>query len=126
MSDMSGMAKSIHEAALEACRSLLVPVVRFLIRNGVNYREFSRIATSTFVHVAREEYGKRGRPSTTRRIAELTGLSRKDVRLALELDGPQVGMSVASTRILELWHELSEYLDESGKPAELALHGPGS
>ena len=52
---MSRVVKSIHDAALEACRSLMLPVVRFLIKNGVGYTEFADIATRTFVQVARDE-----------------------------------------------------------------------
>ena len=118
---------AIHRAAVQACRSVMVPLAKFLLKNGIGYREFSEISRWAFVKVVAARDNKSGRPKVSR-IAAATGLSRKDVtRVLQDLDSPDPpGMQSVSSggRILEMWHRLPDYLDSSGKPAAIPIRGP--
>lgn len=108
-------------------RQLLRPVVRLLLRSGCTWREFAELAKTTFVEVAQEDFGKRGRPTNASRIAILTGLSRREValqRVHLEREEPPSAhyMSRAS-RVLSGWHQDPEFLGEDGLPAVLSFEG---
>ena len=66
-----------HLAA--ACRRLMRPIARLLIRGGVPFKDFVDLAKEAYVEVAGNDYGIRGRQTNTARVAILTGLSRKEV-----------------------------------------------
>jgi hypothetical protein len=74
------MNSSLQDAALKACRHFMLPIARFLIRNGIGYREFSEISKLAFVQVASDEYGIRGRKTNMSRVSVMTGLNRKEIR----------------------------------------------
>ena len=63
-----------------ALTKLLPPLVRILLRNGMAARTFHELVKSTYVAVARDEFGIDGRKATISRIAILTGLTRKEVQ----------------------------------------------
>ena len=69
----------VKEHVIRSCRYLLLPVVRFLLRNGVTWDEFGELSKGAFVKVARDDYGIEGRPTNNSRVAMLTGLSRREV-----------------------------------------------
>ena len=70
---------------LAGCRVLLRPVVRLLLKSGITWKEFAEVAKSVFVEVATREFGIRGRPTNTSRVAILTGINRHDVAKQREL-----------------------------------------
>ena len=78
-----------------ACHHLLRPVVRMLLRSGITWKDFAELSKGVFVEVAREDYGLRGRPTNSSRVALLTGLSRREVARVRDLaDG--LGVSPAT------------------------------
>jgi hypothetical protein len=112
---------------LKACYSFIVPVARFLLRSGISFREFSELGRLAFVHVAREDYGIRGRPTNLSRVAAMTGISRKDVRrvqlLADEYaEDPRVQLSPLGD-VLQHWCTSPDFIDEAGQPRPLPLSG---
>ncbi len=122
--DISGR----HQLLQEALRQVLRPIIRLLLKAGWGSKEFVELAKDTFVEVATEEFGKRGRPANASRVAILTGLSRREVAQRRERalshgEMPRTFMTRAS-RVLSGWHQDPEFIDEAGKPRDLALEGP--
>jgi len=103
------------------------PVVRFLLRRGVAWSEFSDLSKEIYVDVARQEYGIDGRPMNNSRVAMLTGLSRREVSRvrdnlvaeASEDDRPANRIA----QILTGWHVDPEFTDEEGRPRDLLATG---
>ena len=63
---------------LAATHQWLKPAIHVLLRCGVTWKEFSELARSTYVEVATQRFGKRGRPTNVSRTAVLTGLARAE------------------------------------------------
>lgn len=121
------MAFHSKNAALTACRLLLRPIVYLLIKSGVSWREFSDVAKTSFVEVATDRFGIRGRPTNASRVAILTGLGRREVArqrelLAASADAEPTYLN-AATRVLSGWHQDPEYIDDAGEPRSLTASG---
>lgn len=104
----------------------MVPIARMLLSLGIGHKEFSEISKRAFVRVATKDYGLRGRPTNTSRVAVLTGLTRKEVKRVkdnltqgLRKDSK---MGPAST-VLHFWHKDPRFLDDQGIPLELSIDG---
>lgn len=119
--------REIKDQILRACHSFLVPVARFLLRSGVSYREFADVCRAAFVQVARDEFGIRGRPTNSSRIAAMTGISRKEIARIRET----LRSSATDTRtklsplsdVLQLWHSSRKYTNAEGAPLPLPFEG---
>lgn len=116
---------------LAACRVLLRPIVRLLLNSGITWRDFARVAKASFVEVASEEFGLRGRPTNVARVSILTGIDRHEVarqRAWLKSAGEQAlpAWSGPATRVLSGWHQDPEFLDIDGQPRELVPAGEGA
>ena len=117
----------IKQQILNACRQLLEPVVRLLLRNGVTWNEFSDLSREVFVDVARRDFGIQGRPTNNSRVAMMTGLSRREVTRVCKLlsgqEEPDEGVGNRISQLLSAWHLDPEFLTDDGQPAELPLDG---
>lgn len=107
----------------------LRPVIHILLRSGVTWREFAELSKMTYVEMASEHFGRRGRPTNVSRTAALTGLARREVRKQRELletgaAAPAPYVTKASL-VLSAWHLLPNYRGRSGRPAVLAFEGEG-
>jgi hypothetical protein len=113
---------STRTRLLRACHAFLVPVARFLLRNGISFREFSEISRIAFVEVAGNDYGIRGRPTNISRVSAMTGIGRKEVSRLRKLEkaypDPRVELSPLSD-ILQRWYTDVAYLGADGKPRVL-------
>lgn len=120
---LSVTQKKILEALFRALR----PVARALLRSGIGYREFAEIAKSAFVNVATSDYGIRGRPTNTSRVAVMTGLTRKEVKRLRDLEAAgamfQIKKEVAPGAVLDKWHSHMEFTDANGDPKVLDFSG---
>jgi hypothetical protein len=118
---------SVKSQVLAACRHLLAPVVRLLLRSGVSWNEFAELGKQVFVEVARRDYGVQGRPTNNARVAMITGLSRREVaRLRDAIDGATPAAPPTASRISQVlsgWHLDEEFLDALGRPALLSAEG---
>lgn len=111
-------------------RRALQPLVRISLRMGVSVQDFTDLVTESYVDVARSEFGVRGRPTNTSRVALLTGMSRAKV-VAVEKAAKEVSseedVALESmrhiSRLLLGWHTDKAFLDDEGKPLELAVNG---
>jgi Family of unknown function (DUF6502) len=117
----------LKQQVLAACRHLLAPLVRWLLRSGVTWAEFAELSKEVYVEVARRDYGIQGRPTNNSRVAMITGLSRREVTrvrdvLIGEAPAPEPAASRVS-QVLSGWHLDPEFLDAAGAPAVLPAVG---
>jgi hypothetical protein len=114
---------------LGACRRLLRPIVRVMLRHGVVYRQFSDLLKEVYVEVATSDYGLRGRPTNVSRTALLTGLDRKEVRRLRQANDASSDSSGDHgrayrrdqvSRVLTAWFQ-DEAFSFSGEPIELGV-----
>lgn len=123
---------NIKQLILFAARTMLRPVVRVLIHNGVTYSEFCKLAKTQYVEVCANDFGLQGRPTNMSRIATMTGIDRKEVKRvkdAIEQFDPVADTQQAQdrlTRILSAWHQDPSFLTEAGTPKVLAAEGSES
>ncbi len=68
-----GMSENFKKPLLAACRHLLHPLVRILLRHGVSYGEFSDSVRGAYIDIAKNELVPPNRPQTEARIAILLG-----------------------------------------------------
>ena len=114
------MRSSIQQTLLASLGGILKPIIRLTLNCGVSYGEFDAIVRSTFVNVARRNYGIRGRPTNASRIAVMTGLSRKEIRRVQEESSseswtPDLEVNPLNV-ILHFWHFDADFCDEPGSP----------
>lgn len=116
---------------LAACRRLLRPVIRILLRHGVVYRQFADLCKEVYVDVATSEFGIRGRPTNVSRTAILTGLDRKEVRRIRDSgaggsgSGPSGRRGDRVSRVLSAWFQ-DERFAIDGDPIELTFQAPAN
>ncbi len=114
---------------MAALRLLFRPVARIMLRAGLNWRELADVCKATYVEVATEDFGIRGRPTNISRVAILTGLTRKEVRrlrdLLEEASPESFSRMNHATRVLSGWHQDEEFLTTDGGPASLRPNGDG-
>lgn len=123
------MNSVIQKAVLSACREFMKPIARFLLKNGIGFREFSEICKLVFVEVASDDHGIRGRMTNMSRVAVMTGLSRKQVRKIRDLIETRETQAISRLRrpelVLSIWHSDADFLDKRGNPKRIAFDGPG-
>ena len=121
------METRIVKAASAAVTTLLRPLVRLLLRNGIPYRTFSDIAKRVYVEVATEEFCIPGRKQSKSRVSILTGLSRKEVLRVRRLPAPEdFGAGERynrAARVIAGWVRDRRFRDDTGNPAELSFEG---
>lgn len=114
-------------SAATALRLLFRPVARIMLRAGMNWRELADVCKATYVEVATEDFGIRGRPTNISRVAILTGLTRKEVRrlrtLLQEATPDTFNRMNHATRVLSAWYQDEEFLGDDGRPAQLPPAG---
>ncbi len=126
----AGAAKAIVEMtaearahALHACRRILRPLVKILIRAGVRFDEFCETVKGVYIESAvRDGLGPLGK-GTRARITHLTGISRRDVDRYIDdpslLAGPRKTLERTLTEIIHLWHTDPLFQGPYGLPLEL-------
>ena len=62
-----------------AYRQLLRPLVRILIRNGIEANEFTELAKLVYVDVARASILREGREAQNKELASVTGLPEHEI-----------------------------------------------
>ena len=112
---------------LKALRLLFRPVASILLKAGVNWKELVEVCKATYVEVASEDFGIRGRPTNTSRVAILTGFSRREVKRLRDLLAEEEPTAFTrmnhATRVLSGWYSDDDFLDDSGSPRPLLESG---
>jgi hypothetical protein len=122
-----GMSENVKKPLLAACRHLLHPLVRILLRHGVSYGEFSDSVRGAYIDIAKAELIPPGRPHSDARLAILTGISKEEVhrvRAMDEEDDSEVGLNRIA-RVLQGWCQDPAYLGPYGLPLEIPFEGEG-
>jgi hypothetical protein len=120
------MSENVKKPLLAACRHMLHPLVRILLRHGVSYGEFSDSVRGAYIDIAKNELVPPDRPQTDARIGILTGLTKREVARINELDAMADDDSVGSNqiaRVLQAWSQDPQYLGPYGLPLEVPFSG---
>lgn len=121
------MDTRIGQALAAAVTTLLRPLVRLLLRNGIPFGTFSELAKRVYVDVATEEFRIAERKQSKSRVSILTGLSRKEVlrvsRLPATDDLGASNRYNRAARVVSGWVRDPLFWDESGAPADLSFEG---
>jgi len=121
------MSENVKKPLLAACRHLLHPLVRILLRHGVSYGEFSDSVRGAYIDIAKAELIPPGRPHSDSRLAILTGITKEEVHRVRALDeseDPEVGLNRIA-RVLQGWCQDPAYLGPYGLPLEIPFEGDG-
>jgi len=112
---------------LQAFGVALRPIIKIMLKNGVDVSQFTSLARSVYVSVAQDEEfalkaadGK-NRKITHSRIAMLTGINRKEVKQLVERGSitPRRTTENRAVRVLTGWIENERYHDKKGEPKPL-------
>ena len=125
------MSESVRMALYSACRRLLVPLARVLLRQGIGASELKALVDQAYVRAAIELLADREEVVTASRIAVLTGQRRFWVSEALASLDSRVPTQRAlkhtrGQRVLTGWYEDREFQTREGDPAPLPLTGSGA
>jgi len=119
------MSESVKKPLLAACRHLLHPLVRILLRHGLSHGEFTDSVRGAYIDIAQNELVPPGRPQTDARIAILTGLTKQEVTRIrkADADGEEPVSLNRIARVLQGWSQDPEYLGPYGLPLEVPFAG---
>lgn len=124
------MSEATRTRLREVVLSVLLPLVRTLLRCGVSYTEFAELAKTAFVQAASSDYGVRNRPTNIARVAVMTGLSRKEVsriRRGASLSISDLTSPITlPAAVLNEWYLNPLYREKSGQPKALSYLGMGN
>lgn len=121
------MASRTRAQALAACRRILPPLIRLLIRLEISAPEFSSVCKQAYVDTAADRLAKSAKRVSRSRIAIVTGLTRAEVTRLLNsrLHGTTTGQRYLhrASRVLNGWFTDPEFASRNGRPRELSLKG---
>lgn len=122
-----GLSTDARKQLLFAVRRVLRPIVRLLIRVGVNYEEFVDVARGAYIESAIRDRS-RGATPTRDGIAFATGVSRQQVDYYIDNETvmPAAVPTLARvvTEVIHRWHTDPAYLGPYGIPLELEFDTP--
>jgi hypothetical protein len=121
----------LESALSKVLSSLLRPLIRHLIGQGVTFPAFCELVKSAYVAEAeRHDREDSTKEVTDSRVSLLTGVHRKDVKrlraaLRAEREVPsQRGVHIAA-RVIATWVSTARYLDAGRRPRVLPLRAAG-
>ena len=121
------MPDSVQQALTRALLTLLKPLVRILLRNGIAYGSFAELAKKTYVDVAFEAFAPTGKKQTVSLASAVTGLTRKETKRLHEMESPDPDSSEQrynrAVRVISGWLNDARFQDKSGRPAVLPIDG---
>jgi hypothetical protein len=128
--DPASLSQQRAGIALRAALAMLVPLARWLVRNGVLYSSFAPALKSAFVEAARRELQDAGAKITDSSLSVLSGVHRRDIResrdAARSVDHAQAPKSPsAASMAFTRWLTDPDYRDAANRPAALPKNGFG-
>lgn len=113
------------DRALQAALQLMAPVVRWLLRHGIQYGAFSLALKRVFVEVAQQELQRSGAKQTDSALSVLSGVHRKDVRQLRDHDPSSPGHALLSpaSKLFTRWLGDRRFRDAAGRPRALPRTG---
>lgn len=122
--------QGITQALSATAQSILRPLVKVLLRNGIPYGAFAEIARRVYVEVAEKEFALPDRKQTVSRISTITGLTRKEVTRIQAAEAPLHATHAERhhrpARVIGGWVRGKAYHDKRGRPADLPMEGQKS
>ncbi len=122
-----GLSGDARKHLLFAVRRVLRPIVRLLIRVGINYDQFVDVARGAYVESAIRDRTNNV-PPTRDRITFVTGVSRQQVDYYIDNEWatPVAAPTLARviTEVIHRWHTDPNYLGPYGIPLELEFDAP--
>lgn len=123
------MNADIQAGLLAAYKRLLAPLIRILLRNGVDFLAFQEVAKRVFVDVAEKDFlVAESRPARTEKISALTGIAPEEVASLIVDRGYRTALTSnlnRITRVLTGWHTDTDFTGPYGLPLELPFEGGG-
>ncbi len=114
--------------ALRAALALLVPLARWLVRNGVTYSSFTPALKTVFVEAARRELATHDGKITDSSLSVLSGVHRRDLRTMGEATTPSSAQpkapSVAS-QVFTRWVTDAKLRGRDDQPKAIPKTGEG-
>jgi hypothetical protein len=120
--------KTLSNPLAAALFSIFKPIARTLLNEHINWKSVVDILKTAFVQAAIEDFGRNGKPASRSKAAQITGLSRGEVRRLL--DQPPVSPQISEyyganeSEVLAHWFSREKFLDDEGLPRDLEF-GPG-
>ncbi len=119
------MPEKIQQTLSAAVLTLLKPLVRVLLRNGIAYGSFAELAKKVYVDVAFDEFAPEKKKQSMSRISALTGLTRKEAKRLHELQQSDTRESEQrynrAVRVISGWVNDPEFHNGQGQPADLPI-----
>ena len=109
-----------------AIYTILKPLIGLMVRNGLSFGEFSRIAKHAYIEVIEKELIASGEKATTSSIAVVTGLTRKDVAALRKGKTPKSALGQQQNRAIRVisgWVGDPEFSNKKGKARILDIQG---
>ena len=121
----SGLTDRRARIALQAALAMLMPLARWLLRNGVHYASFAPALKSVFVEAARRELEGAGAKQTDSAVSVLSGVHRRDIRESARADdhAQQPKTPSVASQAFTRWVTDPAYRGGSGRPAMLLKTG---
>ena len=112
--------------ALGAAMAMLVPLARWLVKNGVHYASFAPALKAVFVEAARRELEGAGAKVTDSALSVLSGVHRRDIRGLGHRPDPVAAPKTpsAASQVFTRWVTDPRYRDTGNRPVALPKQGP--
>jgi hypothetical protein len=119
------MSTRVEPHLAEAFRKILRPLVKVLIRAGVQFEEFARIAKGVYAESAIRDGSGMSGEATVSKLTMVTGLSRREFEAHIEAMEravqPRPTLTAALTQLLHVWHTDPNYVGPYGVPLDLEI-----
>lgn len=111
---------------LAALDPILLPLIRVLLVQGIDYVQFSNHLKPLFLAQAQAELERQGQKQTNSALSVLSGVHRKDVKAWREQGSATLKSSAPSlpSQIFAAWHDEPALCNRSGNPRPLPRTGP--
>jgi hypothetical protein len=111
--------------ALRTAMAMLVPLARWLVRNGVHYASFAPALKAVFVEAARRELEATGAKVTDSSLSVLSGVQRRDIRALGQnaANDPEPKSPSVASQVFTRWVTDPGYRDAGNQPLALPKSG---
>jgi hypothetical protein len=124
-SNDAGLTDQRARIALRTAMAMLVPLARWLVRNGVHYASFAPALKSVFVEAARRELQATGAKITDSSLSVLSGVQRRDIRALGQnaSNDPAPKTPSVASQVFTRWITDAGYRDANNQPMALPKAG---
>lgn len=117
----------VPAALSRAVERVLAALFRLLLKHGMSFTAFEKIAKRVYVDVALREFTIPGKKPSISRASILSGLTRKEVQRLVAAADAGAPRTLAdehenrAVRVLGAWSRDADFVDEQGQPRVLDL-----